>query len=229
MVGAGFLRYRPDDPMLRVIACPVLPNQLRHLSAPWPVPWRIVLLVRSRGDGISARHQINTQIAIKRSSAGPADNGIGNLVHILRIHMNFAIQVRSDSQSCSKGIAYLKPQGTPAYAMRFEGPTCASSKPVQGIARRRHLSRGAPAILQAASQWLLQEIEDTHRLAEALDRLGIAYSWHKVAPDALPDDDRAWFLRPVDESKELRATVQTSTRIIQLAQNRLKPSKDEIP
>ncbi len=137
MVGARFLRYRPDDPMLRVIACPVLPNQLRHLSAPWPVPWRIVLLVRSRGDGISARHQINTQIAIKRSSAGPADNGIGNLVHILRIHMNFAIQVRSDSQSCSKGIAYLKPQGTPAYAMRFEGPTCASSKPVQGIAPRR--------------------------------------------------------------------------------------------
>jgi len=31
-------------------------------------------------------------------------------------------------------------------------------------------------------QWILQEFEDTHKLAEALDRLGIAYSWHKVVP-----------------------------------------------
>ncbi|MDF0697581.1 ATP-grasp domain-containing protein [Rhizobium sp. MC63] len=31
-------------------------------------------------------------------------------------------------------------------------------------------------------QWILQEFEDTHKLAEALDRLGIPYSWHKVVP-----------------------------------------------
>ncbi len=31
-------------------------------------------------------------------------------------------------------------------------------------------------------QWLLQEFDDTRRLALALDRLGIAYSWHKVVP-----------------------------------------------
>lgn len=31
-------------------------------------------------------------------------------------------------------------------------------------------------------QWLLQEFEDTHKLADALDRLGISYTWHKVVP-----------------------------------------------
>jgi hypothetical protein len=31
-------------------------------------------------------------------------------------------------------------------------------------------------------QWLLQEFEDTHKLAEALDRLEISYTWHKVVP-----------------------------------------------
>lgn len=31
-------------------------------------------------------------------------------------------------------------------------------------------------------QWILQEFEDTAKLAVALDRLGIAYSWHKVVP-----------------------------------------------
>ncbi len=31
-------------------------------------------------------------------------------------------------------------------------------------------------------QWLLQEFEDTRKLAEALDRLDIAYTWHKVIP-----------------------------------------------
>ena len=38
-------------------------------------------------------------------------------------------------------------------------------------------------------QWLLQQFEDTSRLAQALDRLGIAYTWHKVTPfsgDLLP-------------------------------------------
>lgn len=39
-------------------------------------------------------------------------------------------------------------------------------------------------------QWLLQEFEDTTRLAEALDRLGISYTWHKVVPfvgELIPD------------------------------------------
>ncbi|MBB3656461.1 hypothetical protein FHX15_001689 [Rhizobium sp. BK650] len=31
-------------------------------------------------------------------------------------------------------------------------------------------------------QWLLQEFDDTRKLAEALDRLGISYTWHKVVP-----------------------------------------------
>ncbi|MEI2301658.1 ATP-grasp domain-containing protein [Ensifer sp. MJa1] len=31
-------------------------------------------------------------------------------------------------------------------------------------------------------QWLLQDFEDTRRLAEALDRLQISYTWHKVVP-----------------------------------------------
>ncbi|MEX0348704.1 MAG: ATP-grasp domain-containing protein [Paracoccaceae bacterium] len=38
--------------------------------------------------------------------------------------------------------------------------------------------------------WLLQEFEDTHKLAEALDRLGSSYSWHKVVPfvgDLVPE------------------------------------------
>lgn len=31
-------------------------------------------------------------------------------------------------------------------------------------------------------QWLLEEFDDTKKLAEALDQLKIAYSWHKVVP-----------------------------------------------
>lgn len=31
-------------------------------------------------------------------------------------------------------------------------------------------------------QWLLQEFEDTRKLADALDRLEIPYTWHKVVP-----------------------------------------------
>lgn len=41
-------------------------------------------------------------------------------------------------------------------------------------------------------QWLLQEFVDTHKLAEALDRLRIGYSWHKVVPfvaDLIPEPD----------------------------------------
>lgn len=31
-------------------------------------------------------------------------------------------------------------------------------------------------------QWILQHFEDTGALANALDSLGIAYTWHKVVP-----------------------------------------------
>ena len=33
-------------------------------------------------------------------------------------------------------------------------------------------------------QWLLQDFEDTRKLAEALGRLDIAFTWHKVVPFA---------------------------------------------
>jgi hypothetical protein len=39
-------------------------------------------------------------------------------------------------------------------------------------------------------QWILQEFEDTKKLAEALDRLEIDFSWHKVVPfvgDLVPE------------------------------------------
>lgn len=39
-------------------------------------------------------------------------------------------------------------------------------------------------------QWILQEFEDTHKLAKALDRLGFPYTWHKVVPfvgDLIPE------------------------------------------
>ena len=31
-------------------------------------------------------------------------------------------------------------------------------------------------------QWILQDFEDTQKLAKALDRLGFSYTWHKVVP-----------------------------------------------
>jgi hypothetical protein len=31
-------------------------------------------------------------------------------------------------------------------------------------------------------QWILQHFEDTQKLAVALHRLGISYTWHKVVP-----------------------------------------------
>jgi hypothetical protein len=31
-------------------------------------------------------------------------------------------------------------------------------------------------------QWVLQDFEDTTKLAAALNRLGLSYSWHKVVP-----------------------------------------------
>ena len=42
----------------------------------------------------------------------------------------------------------------------------------------------------APMQWLLQEFEDTRKLAGALDRLQISYSWHRVVPfvgDLIPE------------------------------------------
>jgi hypothetical protein len=41
-------------------------------------------------------------------------------------------------------------------------------------------------------QWILQEFEDTAKLADALDRLGIAYTFHKVVPfvgELLPEPE----------------------------------------
>lgn len=135
-------------------------------------------------------------------------------------------------------------------------------------------------------QWILQEFEDTRKLADALDRLGIPYTLHKVIPFVgeltpapevadpksvvmfgaysiwryaeangycpgvfklspfvgevawkphllngpnalfltineiparLADDERLWFLRPVDDSKELSGTVKSSTEILEIA------------
>ncbi len=40
--------------------------------------------------------------------------------------------------------------------------------------------------------WVLQQFEDTDKLAEALDRLDIVYTWHKVVPfvgDLIPEPD----------------------------------------
>ena len=31
-------------------------------------------------------------------------------------------------------------------------------------------------------QWIFQQFEDTEKLAKALDRLDIPYTWHKVVP-----------------------------------------------
>ncbi|MEZ5791845.1 MAG: DUF4343 domain-containing protein, partial [Nitratireductor sp.] len=33
-------------------------------------------------------------------------------------------------------------------------------------------------------QWILQRFEDMEKLAHALDRLNVSYSWHKVVPFA---------------------------------------------
>ena len=147
-------------------------------------------------------------------------------------------------------------------------------------------------------QWLLQDFEDTHKLAQALDRLDIPYSWHKVipfvgdltpppeikdpnavvlfgsytlwryaqaqglrpgvfklrpfvgetawhpnllngadslfltlreVPEKLSDDGRRWFLRPVDDSKEVAGGVKSSGEIIALAGKVLALDEAEIP
>ncbi|MCP4070807.1 MAG: ATP-grasp domain-containing protein [Hyphomicrobiales bacterium] len=147
-------------------------------------------------------------------------------------------------------------------------------------------------------QWLLQKFEDTHKLAEALDRLKIPYTWHKVLPfvgdlipepvvsdpdaivmfgsyalwryaqdkqlnpgvfklrpfvhetawhpfllngsdaffialreipEKLADDGKDWFLRPVDDSKEVAGGVKSATEITRLAEKVLLLDEAEIP
>lgn len=147
-------------------------------------------------------------------------------------------------------------------------------------------------------QWILQQFEDTEKLANALDRLGIAYTWHKVVPfvgdlqpepviqdpnavvlfgsytlwryaqrknlspgvfkirpfvhetawhpyllngadalflslrdipDHLPKEDRQWFMRPVDDSKEEPGKVRRAADIVALADRVLALDEDEIP
>lgn len=147
-------------------------------------------------------------------------------------------------------------------------------------------------------QWILQPFEDTEKLVDALNRLGIPYTWHKVIPfvgeldpkpviedpervvlfgsytlwryahrerlspgvfkirpfvhekpwhpfllngaDALfltlrdipndlPKDERLWFMRPVDDSKEEPGKVRQASEIIELAERVLKLDEDEIP
>lgn len=147
-------------------------------------------------------------------------------------------------------------------------------------------------------QWLLQRLEDTDKLAAALDRLGIAYSWHKIIPivgrftpepviadkndivifgsysvwrtakrdglwpgvfklkpfvrqrkwhpfllngkDALfltvaeipqrlASDGKLWFVRPVDDSKEMAGAVQSGAEIVASAERVLALAKREIP
>lgn len=41
---------------------------------------------------------------------------------------------------------------------------------------------GTLKIEQELMQWLLQDFEDTRKMADALDRLQIPYTWHKVVP-----------------------------------------------
>lgn len=147
-------------------------------------------------------------------------------------------------------------------------------------------------------QWVLQEFEDTAKLAEALDRVGAPYTWHKVVPfvgDLLPapeiadpdavvlfgsytlwryaaqhdlkpgvfrvrpfvherpwqpfmlngpdarfmllrdvpnrfqGEDRSWFMRPVDDSKEEPGRVHSEDQIVQLAQKVLALREEELP
>ncbi|MEL6643973.1 MAG: ATP-grasp domain-containing protein [Pseudomonadota bacterium] len=146
-------------------------------------------------------------------------------------------------------------------------------------------------------QWILQEFEDTHKLAAALDHLGIPYTTHKVVPfvgDLLPEpqiddpnkvvmfgsyglwrnaekngyrpgifkirpfvheqpwqpymlngpdavfltvadipsqllEDRAWFVRPVSDSKEQPGKVLTASEMRAIAEKVLGLNEDEIP
>lgn len=147
-------------------------------------------------------------------------------------------------------------------------------------------------------QWILQDFEDTARLAEALDRLGLDHSWHKVVPfvgDLVPEpvvvdprsvvmfgsyalrhhaereglhpgvfvlrpfvheavwqpfllngpdarfvmlrdvparvheDDTAWFVRPVDDSKAVAGGVKTGSELVATARKVLALDEADIP
>ena len=147
-------------------------------------------------------------------------------------------------------------------------------------------------------QWILQEFEDTQKLANALDRLQISYTWHKVVPfvgdlvpepvvldpnsivmfgsytlwryaeargfypgvfrirpflheeawqpyllngtdslviklqdipELLPETDKEWFFRPVEDSKEEPGRVRSRAEILELAKKVIALSEDEIP
>lgn len=147
-------------------------------------------------------------------------------------------------------------------------------------------------------QWILQPFEDTEKLATALDRLGIAYTWHKVVPfvgdldpepviedpgavvlfgsytlwryarkkalfpgvfkirpfvhetpwqpflvngadalfltlrdipDQLPEAERLWFMRPVEDSKEEPGKLRETSAIRALAHRVLALEKGDIP
>ncbi|MEL6197223.1 MAG: ATP-grasp domain-containing protein [Pseudomonadota bacterium] len=147
-------------------------------------------------------------------------------------------------------------------------------------------------------QWILQDFEDTRKLAVALEHLEIPFTWHKVVPfvgdlvpepavddphavilfgayalwryaeargywpgvlrirpfvheaawhphllngadamfltlreipDRLTDDDRSWFMRPVDDAKEVPGRVRVAGEIIRLAQQVLALDENEIP
>lgn len=147
-------------------------------------------------------------------------------------------------------------------------------------------------------QWILQDFEDTRKLAEALDRQGCAHTWHRVVPfvgdlipepvvpdpgrtvmfgsyslwryaerhgyrpgvfmirpfvgeeawhphllngadalflmlrdipGSLPDDGRAWFVRPVDDSKAEPGGVRSSGDIHDRAHKVLALDAADIP
>ena len=147
-------------------------------------------------------------------------------------------------------------------------------------------------------QWILQEFEDTAKLAAALNSLGLPYTWHKVVPfvgELIPEpavddpnsvvmfgsyalwrfahargyrpgvfrirpfvheaawrpfllngpdalfvvlrdvparlagDERAWFVRPVGDSKEHPGGVMAAGEIIEMAQKVLALDEAEIP
>lgn len=147
-------------------------------------------------------------------------------------------------------------------------------------------------------QWILQAFEDTKKLAEALDQLGIGYTWHKVVPfvgdlspepeirdpdavllfgsytlwryaerqglspgvfrispfvdelawqgfllngassrfltvaevpNVLAGEDQVFFVRPVEDSKEIAGSVQTAEALIERAEKVLRLDPEEIP
>lgn len=147
-------------------------------------------------------------------------------------------------------------------------------------------------------QWVLQEFEDTAKLVEALERLELPYTLHKVVPfvgelipppeihnpkavvlfgayslwryaeahglspgvfrlrpfveeaawrpfllngpdarfmvvkdvpNEMANDARSWFVRPVDDSKELAGCVMSAGEIVVMAENVLALREDDIP